>query len=346
MSSPALAEVRKNFSGYRVVLLTIQSADKSQRIKVGEYAGDTHRTPWVELAMPHLIDEVVTLKGVGDLRYLWELRQYLRTYQFETAIVMSDVCAPRRGRWMKRFLMRFLLGPVPVLGWRGSSDPVQLKRKGLLKHHVHGPLQFLSEMSPSKKYKDSDLLFDLRPGHDAIAWATEWLHENCICEGKRLVAIAPGSIQPHKRWPEASFRTLIEKLFSKYDDIFIVIVGTPKDHEIGERFAQLAPDRILNLAGKSNIAQSAALMARCTLVLGNDGGAMHLADAMGAKVISLVPGIEYPDSIEPWHNKDLAIRWPVECAPCYSFTSCPEGHNKCMNAIPVSLVFDKFTRIL
>ncbi len=176
MSSPALAEVRKNFPGHRVVLLTIQSSNKSQSIKVAKYVGDIHRMPWVELAIPHLIDEVVTLRSVSDLRYLWTLRQYLRTYQFEIAISMTDVWAPLRGRWMKRLFMRFLLGPIPVLGWRGSSDPVQLKRKGLLKHHVHGPLQFLSEMSPARKYNDSDLVFDLRPGHDAIAWASSWLH--------------------------------------------------------------------------------------------------------------------------------------------------------------------------
>ena len=340
MSSPALVEVRKCFPEHRVVLLTIQSSDKVQRDKVAQYAGDIQRMPWIELVMPHLVDEVVTLKDVSDLRYLWGLRRYLCAYRFEAAIAMSDVWASWTGRWKKRLLLYFLIGPIPVMGWRGASDPHRLRRSGLLKHHVHGPLQFLSEMAPPREYKDTDLVFDLRPGSDAIRWVAAWINRCSLLE-QRLVVIAPGSLQPHKCWPETSFRTLIETLLSKYNDIAIVIVGTPKDYNLGERLVRSAPNRVFNLAGKSDIAQSAALMARSVLVVGNDGGAMHLADAMGAKVVSLVPGIEYPDSVEPWHNKELAIRWPVKCAPCYSFTSCPEGHNKCMKEIPVSVVLDK-----
>ena len=71
----------------------------------------------------------------------------------------------------------------------------------------------------------------------------------------------------------------------------------------------------------------------CFLLIGNDGGAMHLGDAMGSKVISIVPEVEYPDSIEPWHNKDLAIRLPIECSPCYSIMHCPQGHQPCMSDI-------------
>lgn len=210
---------------------------------------------------------------------------------------------------------------------------------------MHGPLQFLSEMTPPRGYRDDNLRFDLRPDSSAIDSVNAWINGHNLSE-RRLVVMAPGSIQPHKRWPEASFATLIGSIPSKYDDVSLVIVGTPADQEVGERLRLLAPDKVFNLAGKSDIAQSAALMARSALVVGNDGGAMHLADAMGAKVISLIPGIEYPDSIEPWHNKDLAIRWPVECAPCYSFTSCPQGHHKCMNSIPASLVFDKCASVL
>ena len=73
---------------------------------------------------------------------------------------------------------------------------------------------------------------------------------------------------------------------------------------------------------------------------------MHLGDAMGAKVISLIPGIEFEDSIEPWNNKDNAIRLPIVCAPCYSFLSCPLGHNKCMTDISVESVSKKLDAIL
>jgi heptosyltransferase-2 len=344
MSNPAFVELRKCFPEHRVILLTMHSADKSQREKVAKYAGDSKSMPWIELIMPHLVDEFVVLKSNNPI-YLWQLRRYFSKYKFECAVVMSDVWGVRMGRWKKLFLMRFLLGFIPVLGWRGVSDPWRLMVEGRLKHHVHGPLQFLSEMQPPRVYRDENLRFDVRPGAGAIEWVENWLRENTL-SNKRLVVIAPGSIQPHKFWPENSFCILIKELLSKYSDISIVLVGTPNHWELANRLLSLAPDRVHNLAGKSSVAQSAALMARSSLVVGNDGGAMHLADSMGAIVISIVPGIEFPDSIEPWHNKARAVRHEVDCSPCYNFLYCPQGHNKCLVDLPVEKVLSKCIDVL
>lgn len=340
LSSPAFAEVRRTFPEHRVLLLTIQSADKSQQNKVENYAGNTQSMPWVELAKPHLIDEVIALKSTTNLAYLRRLRQNLSFYHIEKAILMIDVGAPWSGRWMKWLLLRLLIGAVPVLGWRGASNPSQLKKRGELKHHVHGPLQFLSEMASPKLYKDEELVFDLRPGQEAIDWASDWLQEHNLARGKRLLAVAPGSIQPHKRWPLESFKKLIYSILVRYADVQVIVFGTRTDKILGDELVAIAPERGFNLAGVTSIAQSAALLQRCTLLVGNDGGAMHLGDAMGCKVVSIVPGIEYPDSIEPWHNKALAVRHPVECSPCYNFVTCPKGHNRCMIELPVERVLE------
>ena len=150
--------------------------------------------------------------------------------------------------------------------------------------------------------------------------------------------MAPGSIQPHKRWPPAKFEQLCNQLLQQRQDAVLVVIGTAGDAALGQALCSLAPGRVFNLAGQSSIAQSAALLAHCTLLVGNDGGAMHLGDAMGARVVSIVPGIEYPDSIEPWHNRRWAVRHPVECAPCYNFVKCPLGHNDCMVKLPLEPV--------
>ncbi len=346
MSAPALTEIRRCFPSHRVLLLTIQSSSRSQRNKVARYAGEGQRAPWVDLAIPHLVDEVITLRSVSDLGYLWQVRRLVRTYKVETAIVLSDVWAPWRGRWMKRLLLGFLVGAVPVLGWRGPSDPRKLAQRGQLKHHVHGPMQFLSEMAPPKQYVEENLVFDLRPGPEAVRWVSAWLAEHHLADGKRLIAVAPGSIQPHKRWPLKFFEALIVSILARYSDAVVIVIGTAFDKALGETLTALAPEKIHNLAGLSNIAQSGALLQRCVLLVGNDGGAMHLGDAMGCKVVSIVPGIEYPDSIEPWHNKHLAVRHPIECSPCYNFVYCPLEHNRCMTELPVEEVLSRCMLVL
>jgi len=353
MAGPALVELRKKFLDCQVVLLTISSADRAQRSKVAKYSGGNTHMPWIQLAVPHLVDEVVVLQSVNDLSHLWKIRKQLQIYDFSAAILLLDPCAPWIGRIKKLLLIIFLVGFVPVLGWRwqgalrqDAKNALQLKQLGTLRHHVHGPLQFLSEISPPRKYNDADLVFDLRPGHDAVVWASTWLRESRLDDGKRLVALAPGSIQPHKRWPLESFKSLLVSLLSCYTDIHILVIGTPADKELGDVLTAIGLERVHNLAGITSIAQSAALLQQCQLLIGNDGGAMHLGDAMGCKVVSIVPGIEFPDSIEPWHNKELAVRHHVECSPCYNFVFCPKGHNRCMVEMPVARVLEKCISVL
>ncbi len=353
ISCPALEEVRRSFPEHHIVLLTIQSANRLQREKVSQYVGGSHHMPWLELAIPHLIDEIVTLGSLIDLAYMLTLRRQLKNLHIDKAIMMLDPWSPWLGRLKKLALVRFLVGMIPILGWRGGSasklsveNALQLKKQGMLKHHVHGPLQFLAEMNPPRKYRDEDLIFDLRPGEAAIDWISGWLRDRALEDGVRLVAVAPGSIQPHKRWPLESFEELICSILERYADVHIVVIGTPSDKTLGSVLVTVEPKRIHNLAGVTTIAQSAALLQQCVLLVGNDGGAMHLGDAMGCKVVSIVPGIEYPDSIEPWHNKSLAIRHSLECSPCYNFIECPQGHNRCMKDLPVRIVLERCFEVL
>ncbi|AKM30422.1 hypothetical protein AB870_10355 [Pandoraea faecigallinarum] len=348
LASPALEQVRLTFPHAKIVLLTTQSASKTQRNKVAQYAGDAKSLPWVELARPHLIDDVRVLSGLS-FGNLLALRKSLRGYRFERAILMLDPCAPRIGRIKKMLLLFALLGLVPQSGWRGrgslAGDRAALKAAGLLRHHVHGPLQFLSELPVPQQYEDSKLRFDLRPGPDAHAWATRWLAEH-IPKDAECIAVSPGAIQPHKRWPIEKYAELCQTLLVRRPQARLLIIGVRADAEYGAILRAVDPTRIYDLMGATSIAQSAALLTRCDMLVGNDGGSMHLGDAMGCPTVSIVPGIEYPDSIEPWHNQALAIRHAVPCAPCYNFTFCPEGHNRCMLDISVAQVLDRCLSVL
>lgn len=349
MAVPALERLRWAFPGRQIILLTIQTTDKNIQQVVASYAGGVSSVPWVSLVMPHLVDDVVVASSLSSWRYVKRLREHLAGFDIEAGVLMLDPCAPWLGRLKKWLLLAYMSRGAPLYGWRGKGslhgDRERLKGLGILRHHVHGPLQYLSELSPAREYSDADLRFDLRPSCEAKEWAQTWLKEKGLW-GKRLVAIAPGAIQPHKQWPLKSFEALLERLLDRYTDLSVLIVGTPNDRQLGDFLCSNAPQRVFNVAGESSIIQSAALLAYIHLLVGNDGGAMHLGDAMGCKVVSIVPGIEYPDSIEPWHNKSSAVRWHVECAPCYSFTNCPQGHRRCMLELPVDLVFAQCEKLL
>tara|TARA_R110002051_G_scaffold16182_2_gene48954 strand:- start:9678 stop:10844 length:1167 start_codon:yes stop_codon:yes gene_type:complete len=347
MSVPAFVALRRRFPDCRITLLAMQSADAAVAATIAAYAGGAVSAPWIDLVRPHLIDDVIFLTSVRSPASLLSTRKTLQRGEFDLIVNMTDVGCPW-GRRLKRMLFLWALaGAVPQVGWRKEGaihmSKVPLKDPGL-GHHIHGPLHFLAELDGPHAYQDKDIQFDLRPDESARVWAADWHRD--VAGGHRLVALAPGAIHTHKNWPLENFVALAGQLLNDRPDVLIVVMGSRSEVEKADRIQAVNPDRILSLAGGSSIAQSAALFARCDLVVGNDGGAMHLADAMGARVVSIVPGLEFPESIEPWHNQDRAVRHPVECAPCYSFTYCPVGHNRCMIDLPIERVVEQCLRAL
>lgn len=348
LACPAFRLLRQTYPDSRIVLLTMQSSNKLIRASVAMYSPNSP-VPWVRLAMPHLIDDMVLFNGSLSLASLRELRAALAPLHVERAALFLDPAAPWPGRLKKLVLIRLLCGWIPVTGWRArgslNGNRQALKTAGLMPHHVHGATQFLREMSPPRSYADDDIVFDLREAPEDAGWAAA-LFEAHGWAGQRIVAVAPGSIQPHKRWPTEKFIELCRHLTMDDPQATLVVVGTPADVAIAAAMREALGQRVVDLAGKTSVGQLASLLKRCSLLVGNDGGAMHLGDAMGCKVVSIVPGIEYPDSIEPWNNRQFAVRHPVACAPCYSFMHCPLGHNKCMTELPVSSVLDNCRRQL
>ena len=99
------------------------------------------------------------------------------------------------------------------------------------------------------------------------------------------IGLIPGSENnPEKRWPVAHWRALIEALPERQ----FIVFGTPNDAPIADAVAAgFDSARVLNLAGKTDLAAFAAGLAGCALLVTNDTGGMHLANASGVPLIAL-----------------------------------------------------------
>lgn len=348
LSAPAFAMLRERFPGARITLLTTHTSEKTMRNRVAAYAGGTKAAPWIELLRPHLIDDVILIDDALSLSDIAAARRTLRQRRYDLVVQMMDVGLPWRRRIKKLAYIAALLGPVRQIGWRRRGTIEKGRIPAIdpeLGHHVHGPAQFMAELKPPVPYRDADVRFDLRPSASAQEWANAWVADH-VGDGRRLAVIAPGALHVHKNWPLEKYAALARALLDRHGDLVIAISGSPPDAAKGGTLASVDPGRVFNLCGLTNIDQSTALFGHAAMVVGNDGGAMHMADAVGAPTISIVPGLEFPTSIEPWHNQKLAIRHPVDCAPCYSFTYCPKGHNRCMREIEVGTVLRNCESVL
>ncbi len=125
------------------------------------------------------------------------------------------------------------------------------------------------------------------------------------------IGLIPGSENnPAKRWPVAHWRTLVEAL----PEARFVIFGTAHDAPIAQAIAAgFAPGRVEDRAGRTDLAAFSAGLRACRLLVTNDTGGMHLANALGVPLIALF-GPTNPVRTGPVFAAPAEILQPPGCA--------------------------------
>jgi ADP-heptose:LPS heptosyltransferase len=92
--------------------------------------------------------------------------------------------------------------------------------------------------------------------------------------------------------------------------------------------------------GRFSLAELAAVLERCDLWIGNDGGAMHLASAVGCPTLSLW-GPTREGKWAPQGERDRAMRGGEACAGCRYWdwrAGCAKETHECMDGLGVDEV--------
>jgi lipopolysaccharide heptosyltransferase II len=98
------------------------------------------------------------------------------------------------------------------------------------------------------------------------------------------IGLIPGSENmPAKRWPVKYWRALIEAASTER----FLVFGTANDAPIAAEVAAGFGARVENLAGKTDLLTFAKLLRGCRLLITNDTGGMHLANALGVPLVAL-----------------------------------------------------------
>ncbi len=133
----------------------------------------------------------------------------------------------------------------------------------------------------------------------------------------RFVMLVPGSSPhlPHKRWPAEAYATLGGRLRTRGLDI--VLVGTTTDRDATSHIAARLPSAI-DLIGRTDLFELAALARRAEGVIGNDTGPVFLAAAVGAPTLMLMSHHTDPQRSAPrgpavaWLKRDDLAKLPLD----------------------------------
>jgi heptosyltransferase-2 len=164
--------------------------------------------------------------------------------------------------------------------------------------------------------------------------------------GGDFAVVAPGSIWPTKRYPY--YPGLIHLIEEKLN-LATVLAGGKADMQLAEEVAEACNRRSYNLAGRTDLSESAALMEKAKIVFANDSAPAHLAAAVGTPVIAIF-GPTVPEfGFSPYSSKSKVVDiGELYCRPCTTHGSgqCPEKHFRCMLELPPSAIIEAARQLL
>ncbi len=161
----------------------------------------------------------------------------------------------------------------------------------------------------------------------------------------RAVALFLGASIPAKRLSFLQHVTLINTLFSKRPEDFIILLGgsdvIEESIKIENHFNN---PKILNYVGQTSLKQTAVLIKFCELLIGPDSGVTHLAEAVGTPVIAIF-GPSDPNKWGPRgaHDKILSLEGKCSTISLYSYTlPCRHGF-KTLHDLDINKIINLLT---
>jgi heptosyltransferase-2 len=291
-----------------------------------------------------LADELIDFErsgGHGGLRGRERLASELRERRFDTAVLFQNAFD---AAW---------------IAWRaGISERIGYNRDGrglLLTKPVAVPRA--GEVPPHERYYYLELLrrvrwIDALPEisnislkvEPALARDAEALLQSAGAPaGGKRIAVGPGaSYGSAKCWPPERFAAALNQTAGQAG-ADIILFGTAGDAAVSAEIEKGLQHKAINLVGKTKISDLPALLSRCTIFLGNDSGAMHVAAAVGLPVVAIF-GPTDPFGTAPVTPKCTIVQEKSYCSPCF-LRRCPTDH-RCMNLIAPGQVSDKVTKVL
>jgi heptosyltransferase-2 len=170
-------------------------------------------------------------------------------------------------------------------------------------------------------------------------WAAQgWGREELV------IGICPGAaFGPAKRWWPERFAALADRLIT-LGGFRVVFFGSPEEIPLVELIRAQMTREAASLAGQDTLGSFMALAARCAVVIANDSGSMHIANAVGTRVVALF-GPTDPRRTAPSAAPATVLHRDLACSPCFR-TTCPYTDHPCMRFIEVDDVYRAVLDIL
>jgi heptosyltransferase-2 len=321
MTLPAVAAIRKRWPGAQIHVLA---------------------KPWVAEIYRRSpdVDGIIVFQEPGShagIKGKWRLAAEIRSGRFDCAILLQNA--------IEAAILAWLAG-IPLRAGYNSDG-----RGALLTHSVRRTkairqvhqIDYYLEMVRALGCLATERSVVLLPGSNEPDTVRNLFNQYGIESGRPLIGIAPGAAYgPAKKWFPERFASVADRLIDE-TGAQAILFGSGNDKESASAVARNARHPMIDIAGKTNLSEAMALIAKCKLFLSNDSGLMHVAGALGIPTVGIF-GSTNPATTSPVGKKSMVIHHDVQCSPCLKQV-CPTDF-RCMDLISVEEVYSNARELL
>jgi heptosyltransferase-2 len=268
----------------------------------------------------------------------WALAKQLRRQGFDLAVLFQNAFEAAFLTFLARVPCRY--GYATDGRSLLLSDPVAVPDPRMLLHQVR---YYWDLLKPLGLMGDPPV-----PELVVLPEEEQAMVERCAQGGLTptdiVVGINPGSTYGDaKRWLPERFAEVTERLCrtihtSPGQQVSVVIFGAKGEEHLGQDIAARLSSPSLVLSGATTIRELMAVVKRCSLLLTNDTGPMHIASAFKVPVVAVFGPTDWRTT-SPFGGAHAIVREPVDCAPCL-LRECPIDH-RCMTRVTVDQVYEE-----
>jgi ADP-heptose:LPS heptosyltransferase len=231
---------------------------------------------------PHLNAVIQGQQGLGGW---WRTRQTLRGVGYDAVVDFHST--PRTARWVGAIAAPVRVGIVGR-GPRNRAYTVLHPREPEAVYMARQKLRLLGHLGLDTEAV-ADVGLQVEPGPAERAYAAGLFQRHAL--GSRpVVALSPVSRLAFKQWGAERWAAVGDRLHAAGCDV--LVSSGPGEEAQAQAVAEAMARPPVWQYGLTSLRQLAAVYARCTAWIGNDGGPKHLAVAAGLPTVSVVrPGL-------------------------------------------------------
>ena len=211
------------------------------------------------------IDNVVVWDRNNGLTGFFRVLKEIRKTEFDIAIDLQ-------GLLRSAFLTRFAKAKIKI-GVPGMKEGSAFLLKEPYPQNA-AMNATLRNLEPLRFLTGTTFLpeINIKIDEDSRTYAQNLLKENNIKED--FIALLPFARGKGKDWGASNYENFIRLINEKYQNFQTVILGSASD------YGKIKSGKTVDLCGKTNLKQLAAVLSKSIMTVGADTGPMHLASAL------------------------------------------------------------------